>query len=250
MGSIYSIDSERSLFIYPYHQAIYLRILSGERIGKPSLLCSDYATDLSGVLHKNALYFAYQNTQGELLVKNISDPGFLFRISSLEADSCSHPVLFQSGQELLLVYITENPFRMEYSLKCASPLNSQKGCTISESFSEIPAFTGQSVSTGLLLWINVHSRKLLFFLTPELSLIPLEPALPLKERIHKLQAELEDQKDQKASLEHTIRDISGQYEQLMDTARQYRNDAKKWYDKYRDLAAISPQIRSQSKSNL
>lgn len=238
MGNLYSIDSERSLFLYPYHQFVYLRNLSGEQIGKPTVLCSDYSADLSSTIHKNTLYFAYQNTRGDLLVRSILDPVSFFRISAFEANDCSHPVLFSLGEELLLVYIIKNPLNLEYSLKCVFPFNEEKVGTVPESFSEIPEFSAQTDPAGMLLWIRDHSRKLLFFISPDLSLTPLEPAAPLKERIRKLQSEAEAQTAQNAALEHTIREISEQYEQLMDTARQYRDEAKKWYDSYRRISSL------------
>lgn len=248
MENIYSIDSERSLLIYPYRQSVYLRNISGESIGKPTILSSDHAAYLSSTIHQSTLYFAYQNTQGDLLVKSILDPVSLFRISAFETRNCCCPVLYSLGQELLLLYVIQNPLNNEYSIKCVFPLNNEKNCTIPESFSEIPQLSGQADPNGLLLQIFTHSRQLVLWISTDFSVLSLEPPEPFKEKILQLQSELEEQREQSFELEQlciqqkrsfqkklqekdaVIQDISRQYEQLMDTAQKYRDDAKKWYD--------------------
>ena len=120
MGSVYR-TSEGNLVLYAQEEKIYLRTLVREGAGRAVVLASDYAADLTDILYRGTVYYAYKNTEGEILVRNIADHGIWYRLGEEGGPEGYRPRLAVIGERLVLFYAVKNPLDGQYSLRCQVP---------------------------------------------------------------------------------------------------------------------------------
>ena len=231
MANVYVLDKERNLILYPSGQNIFLGTSNGKAFTRAVSLCSDYSKHLSDVIYKNTIYFSYQNSNHDIIVRNITDTEPVFQIAQQEIPDCFAPQLFSLHNNLLLFYSIKNPLDDTYLLKSIFPDQKEKKLNFSVSFSDIPMIypliTGTKIflciiaSTELSFW-QIHNSQLV----SKLSLMD-ENALTDKHlsEISRLQKELSIRDAMLESAKH-------QYNELMDTATKYREEAIKWRNKF------------------
>ena len=71
MASIYTISSEKKLFIYDMDNLIHLRIAFKEQLDRPIVLAGDYLSGLTSCIYKDTLYYAYINQSHDIIIKCI-----------------------------------------------------------------------------------------------------------------------------------------------------------------------------------
>ena len=237
MSNVFTTDSENSLIIYHYRQYIYLRSATGETLNRSILLSNDFHSNLTEAIYNNTLYYAYQNEQGDILIKSILDSKPLYQLLAGEVGECISPQIVCWHSKLLLFYILKNPLNDSYLCKGILPLED-----ISSNDNYAPIEVGLFQSLPAVK--TVPTKNNLFFIvddgdTHHVSLVgedftlqtcedhsKCESALQVQgEKIHSLQASLQ----QKEAL---IAHIKKQYEDLMETAKKYLEEALKWYEKF------------------
>lgn len=70
MANVYTAGSDRRLIIYSISRYIFLRTAYIDGIERPIMLVSDFLDGLSDVVLGDTIYYAYQNQNGDILVKN------------------------------------------------------------------------------------------------------------------------------------------------------------------------------------
>ena len=70
MANVYTAGSDRRLIIYSISRYIFLRTAYIDGIERPIMLASDFLDGLSDVGLGDTIYYAYQNQNGDILVKN------------------------------------------------------------------------------------------------------------------------------------------------------------------------------------
>lgn len=261
MSSIYSLDTNKNLFLYTSQAEICLRTSIGQNLTRPVTLSHDFSSDLTNIIYRDTVYYSYFNTNSDILVKNITDPAVLYQKSSQNIPDCFSPKLAVLGQTLLLFYFVKNPVSDTYILKCCLPLEEGKHIDLdSYTFSSLPnlyiitlaeqlllLFTDTSLSTSLSISVDFQVAPL--FTSNALS----DTSAKYEETLNELRASHEMEQaalisQHQAELSQTIagfqdslhqRDqliesIKAQYAELMNTAIQYREEAKKWRQKYID----------------
>ena len=123
MSGIYPIDSEKNLILYPSQNTLYLRTILGENFTRPVTLCTDYGKSLSDTIHNSTIYYSYQNTAGDIIVRSITDLQELYRISSAKSPDCKNPLLLNFQETLLLFYVIQNPIGNNFYLKALYPFH-------------------------------------------------------------------------------------------------------------------------------
>ena len=71
MGNVYPLDSERNLILYHSGKNIYLRTSTGENLTRAVTLANDFSADLSDTIYQGTIFYAYKNTEQDIVVKNI-----------------------------------------------------------------------------------------------------------------------------------------------------------------------------------
>ena len=69
MANVYTAGSDRRLIIYSISRYIFLRTAYIDGIERPIMLVSDFLDGLSDVVLGDTIYYAYQNQNGDILVK-------------------------------------------------------------------------------------------------------------------------------------------------------------------------------------
>ncbi|MCM1089005.1 MAG: hypothetical protein NC419_12685 [Muribaculaceae bacterium] len=276
MGNVYAVDTEQNLILYSTRNYICLRTSVGENLTRPIILCNDYASDLSDIVYNNTIYYAYQNTNRDIILRSVIERDDLYKISSRSTPDCFYPQIAAIGQTLLLFYFVKNPVDNSYCLRSLLPLAPTQKLLLPETlFSSQPApsasgeavFTSPpelhilSVGAKLLVWLSHDTEEFIFSINESLQcdkLIP-EHSIPLEElaqckeenrqnlgmlslaqtELDKSKALLTETKNQIARLQsdisnrdQLIQSIRSQYEELMDTAMKYREEAVKWHNKF------------------
>ena len=263
MGSVYR-TAEGNLVLYSQEERVYLRTLIKEGMGRAVVLATDYASDLTDVLYRGTVYYAYKNIQGEILVRNISDHGVWLRLGeegSLEGH-CPH--ICTVGEQLILFYAVKNPLDGQYGLRCRVPETvewEKQWRSLFEPMgslgTEPPMIQTLPCAGGTLLvadpehmiWWDEHGNGMrisksnseageqaeeLRRKTGEMLEARVRQARSQWEREaaqmqEKLKGSYQVKLDQKDQL---IESIKKQYEELMQVAESYRQEAIKWCGKF------------------
>lgn len=221
MGNIFAVSNEKSLMLYHQGHTILLLATVGEMPCRPTALAKDFACSLSETVYNQTLYYTYLNVKNDILVKSILDNSVLFTLPSTEAIHYNSPHIVAFGHRLLLFYVIKNPLNEDFMVKSMvlfdentiSDSNYLSG--LSCSFPKLPEIKTFSMSKKLLILFSASSEYRTFLLTEQLQILTLE-----------------DNRDKNALLAKqtaTIESIKIQYNDLMQTASQYREEARKWY---------------------
>lgn len=268
MEHIYSTEHNRKLLLYHLNSQIHLRTMNSELIGRPTILCSDFARDLTSTIYNGTIYYAYVNTGHNLLVKSITEPNTLFKLENTEALEYFQPQILVFNKQLLLFYTIQNPVDHSYSIKCVFPFQNDISFTIPDSFPLLPKL--MVFPTDDYVFINIYNDFYNKILQMDSKYhcntlgsrqdFTEERSEDLKQKIEQLEQQLEEQdsiikerdaiieeqqsaiKEQDALLqekENALRNQSAmiesakkQYNELMDVASQYREEAIKWRSKF------------------
>lgn len=270
MGNVYSLDAERSLILYSSGKNIYLRSSSGEALTRAVSLTNDYAGNLSDIIYQGTVFYAYQNTQQDIIIKNITDPNPYYKINNQDTPDCLCPYITVFQNMLMLFYLVKNPLNEHLLLKCVFPDHAENRLQLTAEFSEIPVI--HLMPSTNHLYIQLYTKTEVFILqldeklqycqlfphdtlisdkaeqyekricqlsaehTKELNEQQLLFENRLKEEIAKSKKELSDENEQLRSeinkYNAQINSAKRQYDELMNTALKYRNEALKWRNKF------------------
>lgn len=270
MGNVYSIDAERNLILYHSGKNIYLRSSTGEALTRAVSLAGDYAESLSDTIYQGTIFYAYQNTEQDIIIKNITDTNPYYKISSQDTPDCLQPQLTVFQNTLMLFYFVKNPVNEHYLLKCVFPDNTDKRLVFSEEFADTPVINLVSASKNLYLHLHSLESNYTLQLDESLSYCRLMPENTLttqeasqyenriqqltdehikelqQQQLHfekqlssmnsqlkkELSEETEQLRSEIAKRNAIIDSAKRQYDELMNTAIKYRDEAIKWRNKF------------------
>ncbi len=232
MRKIYQAEGNRSLLLYPYEKRIYMRSLLGERAEKAVVLAYDYLDNLSDVFYQDTIYYAYISQKHEVVVKNILEQKELFSGFSPSGLECFLPTIEVISDRLVVLCFIKNPLNQKYYIKGFFPLE-KKGFLLSEGYEGIEEKEIGCIDKQNMIYLKDKNR-IRFWKIQSKSGNWETQRLYVKE-----QSELEiviKEADKRKQLlkekESLIESIKKQYEELMQTATAYREEAIKWREKY------------------
>ncbi len=259
MSSIYSLDSQKNLFLYTTDSHIYLRNGSGEGMERAIILCNDYASDMTDTILDKTLYFSYQNQKQDIILRSITDLNILYKLSSQDTPDCSKPHLTVLNNQLILFYLVKNPLDDSYVIKSLCPFAQDYRVLLPHSFATQPVLHFLPLKGGLLLAIESDEQEQISYihndcsveslscfeskLSRQLAQLETEHSAQMKAlekeyttRLAKveagLSAQLSSMKTELYQKNRMIESAKLQYNQLMDTATKYRDEAIKWRSKF------------------
>lgn len=254
MEHIYSTEQNRKLLLYHLNSQIHLRTMSSNTISRPSVLCNDFSRDLTSTIYNGTIYYAYVNTSHSILVKSITEPNTLCKLENMESLEYFQPQILVFNKQLLLFYTIQNPVDNSYSVKCIFPFQNDISFTIPDSFPLLPKL--MVFPADDYVFINIYNdfyHKILQMDTRyqchtlgSRQDFAEEQSEDLRQKIKQLEQQIEKQnsviEQQDAFLsekENALRNQSTmiesakkQYNELMDVASQYREEAIKWRSKF------------------
>lgn len=240
MANIFELENNKSFLLYTNQSQILLRQKYGEMIGRSTLLAKDFSKDLSSFYYNGTLYFSYINTHNHITIRNTNETLPIFETDSIETQSCNHPQIVLFRNQLLLFYSSQKKQENIHQVKCVLPFQNRKSILIADHFPTIPDI--QLIVNEEILYISLYS---MFFhkiicLDSSLQLTELGIRSELEskekqhyqERIKELQASVSNQKNQLQKLQNMLDSATHQYNDLMQVANQYREEAIKWRSKF------------------
>lgn len=215
MGNIYSLSVNKNVIIYTYDSFIIMRTIQANSVTNGILLSNDYSSGFSSTIHNSTIYYLYQNKQGSLIIKSIIDARNLYSKVSGQELAMLEPSLISFKNYLLLFFVIENPIDNLFYLKISLPLEENKHIVCNEKFVVCPKI--KLVHTPSLLFIIVQTPEevYIYCLDSTLTLTQYKSSEAVKLMLE--------------SKELLITQISNQYNELMNVATQYKEEAKKWY---------------------
>lgn len=258
MGNVYAVDADKNLILYSTGNYICLRTSVGENLTRPIVLCNDYASDLSDLVYNSTIYYVYQNTNRDIILRSVIEQNNLYVISSRSTPDCFYPQIAAIRKTLILFYFVKNPVNNSYCLKSLLPFQLEQKFSLpgtlfsSEAspsspgeavFSSLPALHILPVDGALLVHLSCGREEYIFTINESLQCDKLNKTQEMlsfaqterskseelfseaQKQISKLQSDL-------SARDQLIQSIRRQYEELMSTAIKYREEAVKWHNKF------------------
>lgn len=246
MGT-YSFGQDKRIMIYDFQRGLYMRRWSGQSVMRPQLLSNDYRGDLSDIYWRGTIYYGYQNQVGEYLVNNLSEPGKKFVLRPAENRRLCFPRLILFREKLMILYIEEKEWEGDCRIKGAY-LGEREEVVLPEKYSSRPDYRVIQCGDELLIGVNYEREWRYYGWRPGNhweELASWQSWLEAKrdeweEKQYKSREETEHLRQDLQYSKQLIESIKSQYEELMDTATKYREEAKKWRDQY--IASCSGKI--------
>lgn len=205
MANVFNIGRDKRIIIYSLDRYIFLRAAYIDGIERPVILAKDYLDGLSEAIYDGVIYYAYQNQERHIVVKNIM---------SLEADYVIEdentlcPVLSSIDGELVLFYLKKN------NLKCVLPLKAGQEIAVP-----------RECENALVYDVFCSQGKTFLYCD---SLYEIEKIGHYKQ----MSCDIQKLKEEIAGKDRIIESVKKQYNELMETASEYRNEALRWRNKF------------------
>lgn len=230
MSNLYESADGNGLLIYSFSNQIILRQKVGENISRGMVLASDYLTGLSHAIYNGILHYSYINLDHQLVLKRTTDSSILF----LKEDFCGcldfAPVLVSFSGKLFFIYqeniCQENseenlrklcsvfPFRQDITLEMNLTFPSQYAVTV---------WNGKHC-----VFVEIYGQEYYYLLKIKEDFTTEDLAssnLKQREAISLQSQEIQE-------LSNTLDSVISQYNELMDVALQYKQEAIKWRSKF------------------
>ncbi|MBE5926316.1 MAG: hypothetical protein E7270_05070 [Lachnospiraceae bacterium] len=226
MGNSYTIDSERQMIIYESNNNICLRTINSLSIGRPAILCNDYFASMSSTIVNNMLYYSYINIENDIVIKNVTDTTILYSLECKDCLTIQNPFIFNYNERLVLAYSVKTPLDTNYSVKIMYPFENEPVTEIDNIYTEAPLINYIVLRDSIIFVISSSNTHNIWCLNNDGILCELTSEKILTKKISSYYDEEIKNK------ELIISNIRTQYNELMTTAISYKNEAKKWHDKY------------------
>ena len=258
MSNVYSVGNNRQLIIYNAGSNIFLRVAHFGGLDRPIVLAADYLCGLTECIYNSSLYYSYINQNGSLILKNIMDTANVLAIDCNYVQEYSNPKLAICNDTLLLFYLKQNPVSDKPSLHCITPDdNNALPIPLPDIKKPVNSYSVLAYNNFILLCVNEHIYKIeqighfkhLAICTADNNSTDnnnadninsnnnnsnnndnyIEREKSLTEDFNKKIAACQAKINEQSAV---IDSITTQYNELMDIARQYRDEAIKWRSKF------------------
>lgn len=258
MSNVYSVGNNRQLIIYNAGSNIFLRVAHFGGLDRPIVLATDYLCGLTECIYNSSLYYSYINQNGSLILKNIMDTANILAIDCNYVQEYSNPKLAICNNTLLLFYLKQNPVSDKPSLHCITPDdNNALPIPLPDIKKPVNSYSVLAYNNFILLCVNEHIYKIeqighfkqLAICTDDNNSTDnnnadninsnnnnsnnndnyIEREKSLTEDFNKKIAACQAKINEQSAV---IDSITTQYNELMDIARQYRDEAIKWRSKF------------------
>ena len=179
------------------------------------------------------IYYSYQNTAGDIIVRSITDLQELYRISSAKSPDCQKPLLLSFQETLLLFYVIQNPIGNNFYLKALCPFQPEKHIVVPDkNFLKSPAILALPSNQGILICAFTNDTQCVLYMDSNFNCHDISRTDDNDDKIDKtvLLKNVEQLQKELHERDAIIESIKRQYAELMDTASKYKAEAEKWHD--------------------
>ena len=225
MSFCFQIPSGDMFFLYASDSDLLLQAANSRGFQYQSHVANDYVSSLSAVYLEGMIYYSYIDKDGMLTLHSLAQKQPLLQ-KKASAETVFPPRLLAFQQELLLLSVEidniQNSDAAVQKLCITLPLKQGKEYFLPEIITESSVLLLFDVPTNLWFLLLSDSQPVLYCF---------DQAFTFRKYAAASEHALERLSEENETLRLQLGSAKAQYDQLMDVAIQYREEAKKWYER-------------------
>ena len=235
MSYLYETAGGQGFFIYINQNEIILRKKEGHQFYLPVIMVRDYKSGLNDTVYNSAIYYTYINENGALVVRSVLEYVFPFERQAGENVSFNSPSLTAFYGRLILFYMEKNTGEGEenYRLHGILPYEGEREILNVDLGNKEALYKVVCLNERMLVSVENEKGYVLYEASNDLQLVAQDRVENRNEQeLAMLKSSLMEQQKEINFYKSQIESAKRQYQELMQVAEQYREEANHWSGKF------------------
>ena len=235
MSYLYETAGGQGFFIYKNQNEIILRKKEGHQFYLPVIMVRDYKNGLNDTVYNSAIYYTYINENGALVVRSVLEYVFPFERQAGENVSFNSPSLTAFYGRLILFYMEKNTGEGEenYRLHGILPYEGEREILNVDLGNKEALYKVVCLNERMLVSVENEKGYVLYEASNDLQLVAQDRIENRNDQeLAMLKSSLMEQQKEINFYKSQIESAKRQYQELMQVAEQYREEANHWSGKF------------------
>lgn len=235
MSYLYETAGGQGFFIYKNQNEIILRKKEGHQFYLPVIMVRDYKSGLNDTVYNSAIYYTYINENGALVVRSVLEYVFSFERQAGENVSFNSPSLTAFYGRLILFYMEKNTGEgvENYRLHGILPYEGEREILNVDLGNKEALYKVVCLNERMLVSVENEKGYVLYEASNDLQLVAQDRIENSNEQeLAMLKSSLMEQQKEINFYKSQIESAKRQYQELMQVAEQYREEANHWSGKF------------------
>lgn len=235
MSYLYETAGGQGFFIYKNQNEIILRKKEGHQFYLPVIMVRDYKSGLNDTVYNSAIYYTYINENGALVVRSVLEYVFPFERQAGENVSFNSPSLTAFYGRLILFYMEKNTGEGEenYRLHGILPYEGEREILNVDLGNKEALYKVVCLNQRMLVSVENEKGYVLYEASNDLQLVAQDRVENRNDQeLAMLKSSLMEQQKEINFYKSQIESAKRQYQELMQVAEQYREEANHWSGKF------------------
>lgn len=235
MSYLYETAGGQGFFIYINQNEIILRKKEGHQFYLPVIMVRDYKSGLNDTVYNSAIYYTYINENGALVVRSVLEYVFPFERQAGENVSFNSPSLTAFYGRLILFYMEKNTGEgvENYRLHGILPYEGEREILNVDLGNKEALYKVICLNERMLVSVENEKGYVLYEASNDLQLVAQDRIENRNEQeLAMLKSSLMEQQKEINFYKSQIESAKRQYQELMQVAEQYREEANHWSGKF------------------
>lgn len=235
MSYLYETAGGQGFFIYKNQNEIILRKKEGHQFYLPVIMVRDYKNGLNDTVYNSAIYYTYINENGALVVRSVLEYVFPFERQAGENVSFNSPSLTAFYGRLILFYMEKNTGDgvENYRLHGILPYEGEREILNVDLENKEAMYKVVCLNERMLVSVENEKGYVLYEASNDLQLVAQDRVENRNEQeLAMLKSSLMEQQKEINFYKSQIESAKRQYQELMQVAEQYREEANHWSGKF------------------
>lgn len=235
MSYLYETAGGQGFFIYKNQNEIILRKKEGHQFYLPVIMVRDYKSGLNDTVYNSAIYYTYINENGALVVRSVLEYVFPFERQAGENVSFNSPSLTAFYGRLILFYMEKNTGEGEenYRLHGILPYEGEREILNVDLENKEALYKVVCLNERMLVSVENEKGYVLYEASNDLQLVAQDRVENRNDQeLAMLKSSLMEQQKEINFYKSQIESAKRQYQELMQVAEQYREEANHWSGKF------------------
>ena len=235
MSYLYETAGGQGFFIYINQNEIILRKKEGHQFYLPVIMVRDYKSGLNDTVYNSAIYYTYINENGALVVRSVLEYVFPFERQAGENVSFNSPSLTAFYGRLILFYMEKNTGDgvENYRLHGILPYEGEREILNVDLGNKEALYKVVCLNERMLVSVENEKGYVLYEASNDLQLVAQDRIENRNEQeLAMLKSSLMEQQKEINFYKSQIESAKRQYQELMQVAEQYREEANHWSGKF------------------
>ena len=235
MSYLYETAGGQGFFIYINQNEIILRKKEGHQFYLPVIMVRDYKSGLNDTVYNSAIYYTYINENGALVVRSVLEYVFPFERQAGENVSFNSPSLTAFYGRLILFYMEKNTGDgvENYRLHGILPYEGEREILNVDLGNKEALYKVVCLNERMLVSVENEKGYVLYEASNDLQLVAQDRIENRNDQeLAMLKSSLMEQQKEINFYKSQIESAKRQYQELMQVAEQYREEANHWSGKF------------------